>query len=104
MIDSIYENKKDDLKNQIYEEEFFDIINITGYGNCFYRTVSYFLTGNENLHKTLCISVYKYVINNLTKFYEYCYIENNTYYIDIEEKNTMCIYIYILDDYVYYFE
>ena len=96
--DSIYEIKKDDIKNQIYEEDFFNIINITGDGNCFYRSISYYLTESENLHKNLRLSVYKYVINNLTKFYEFCYIENNTYYIDIEEHNT--IHKYILDDYV----
>ena len=96
--DSIYEFKKEELQNQIYESEFFEIISITRDGNYFYRTVSYFLTGNENSHKNLHEAVYKYVTNNLKKFYEYCYVENNTYYIDIEENNT--IYKYILDDYV----
>ena len=34
----------------------------------------------------------------MTQFYEYCYVENNTYYIDIEEKQK--VHKYILDDYV----
>ncbi len=53
--DSIYEIKKDDIKNQIYEEDFFNIINITGDGNCFYRSISYYLTGSENSHQNLRI-------------------------------------------------
>ena len=34
----------------------------------------------------------------MTKFYEYCYIENDIYYIDIEEGDS--ITKYILDEYI----
>ena len=96
--DNTFEIKKIDLDNIIYENEFFNLIPITSDGNCFFRAISYYLTGNENLHKNLRESVYKYVSQNITKFYEYCYVENNIYYIDIEENNL--IIKYILDDYV----
>ena len=36
--------------------------------------------------------------NNITLFYEFCYVENNTYYIDVEEGDE--IHKYILDDYI----
>ena len=96
--DNTFELKKIDLDNIIYEKEFFNIIPITPDGNCFFRTISYYLTGNENLHKNLRESVYNYVSQNITKFYEYCYVENNIYYIDIEENHI--IIKYILDEYV----
>ena len=66
--------------------------------NCFIRTISQFINGNENLHKNLRDQVYNYVSNNIINFYEYCYVENNTYYIDIEENSQ--IKKYVLDDYV----
>ena len=62
------------------------------------RKISYYLTGNENLHKNLRESVYKYVKQHIIKFYEFCYVENNIYYIDIEENSV--IIKHILDDYV----
>ena len=43
-------------------------------------------------------AMYNYIVNNLTKFYEYCYIENNIYYIDIAVNNK--IKKFVLDDYV----
>ena len=67
--DNIFELKKSDLDNIIYENEFFNLIPITGDSNCFYRTISYYLTGNENLHKNLRESVYNYISLNITKFY-----------------------------------
>lgn len=96
--DNTFEIKKTDLDNIIYEYEFFNLIPITPDGNCFYRAISYYLTGNENLYKNLRESVYNYVSQNITKFYEYCYVENNIYYLDIEENNITIKYI--LDDYV----
>ena len=47
----------------------------------------------ENLHKNLRDQVYNYVSNNITNFYEYCYVENNTYYIHIEENSKIKQYI-----------
>ena len=40
--------KDDTLLNEIYEYDFFDIINITFDGNCFFRSVSQYFFGNEN--------------------------------------------------------
>ena len=108
-IEAIYQlinlKEKDNLEleigvmdNQIYEEQFFDFIDNAGDGNCFFRTISQFINGNENLHKNLRDQVYNYVSNNITNFYEYCYVENNTYYIDIEENSQ--IKKFVLDDYV----
>ncbi len=84
--------KKEGLLNQIYEQNFFEIIRITGDGNCFFRTVSFYLYDNENQHATLREASYKYVKDNMTQFYEYCYIENDIYYIDIEEGNSITKY------------
>ena len=88
----------DNLKNDIYEEEFFNLNEITGDGNCFFRTLSYYLYNNENSHKNLRDSAYQYVSNNITKFYEYCYVEDDMYYIDIKEGNL--VKKYILDEYI----
>ena len=90
--------KKDILLNQIYENDFFDLIKITGDGNCFFRSVSYFLYKNENKFADLRNAVYLYVKNNINKFYEFCYVENNTYYLDIEEGEE--VHKYVLDDYI----
>ena len=43
-------------------------------------------------------SAYQYVSNNITKFYEYCYVEDDMYYIDIKEGNL--VKKYVLDEYV----
>ena len=89
---------KEDLQNQLYENNFFDIIDITGDGNCFFRCISYFLYNTENQHYNIRLATYNYIKNNLTKFYEYCYVENGIYYIDIEQGTQ--IKKYILDEYV----
>ena len=71
---------------------------MTGDGNCLFRTLSFYLHNNENAHKNLRESAYQYVTNNITNFYEYCYLKNGFYYIDIKEGSH--IKKYILDDYV----
>ena len=43
-------------------------------------------------------AAYNYVKDNLTEFYEFCYVEDGCYYTDIEEGGV--IKKYILDDYV----
>ena len=88
----------DNLKNDIYEEEFFNLNEITGDVNCFFRILSYYLYNNENSHKNLRDSAYQYVSNNITKFYENCYVEDDMYYIDIKEGNL--VKKYVLDEYV----
>ena len=75
-----------------------DIIPIFGNGNFFYWTISFYFNKDENQYPNLRYTIYNYVKNNITQFYEYCYIENNTFYIDIEEGQKD--HKYILDDYV----
>ena len=50
------------------------------------------------MHYSLRNTVYLFVKENITKFYEYCYVENGIYYIDIEQDTQ--IKKYILDEYV----
>ena len=85
-------------QNQIYEKEFFDIIPMIGDGNCFYRAISYYFNKDEKQYPDLRQTTYNYVKNNITRFYEYCYVENDIYYIDIEEGQE--VHKYILDDFV----
>ena len=47
----IIQYKKDNFQNIIYEEDFFQLITITGDGNCLFRTLSYYLDGDKNPHK-----------------------------------------------------
>ena len=90
--------KKENLQNQIYEGNFFEIKKITGDGNCFFRSISYYLNHTEEMHYSLRNTVYLFVKENITKFYEYCYVEEDIYYIDIVEGEK--IHKYILDEYV----
>ena len=50
------------------------------------------------MHYSLRNTVYLFVKENITKFYEYCYVEEDIYYIDIVEGEK--IHKYILDEYV----
>ena len=86
------------LNNNYYDIDFFDIIPILGDGNCFFRCISYFFYGHEYMYNSIRAQAYNYIKNNMTKFYDFCYIENNTYYINIEQGET--IIKYVLDDYV----
>ena len=90
--------KKEILQNQIYEKNIFEITKITGDGNCFFRSISYYLNNSEEMHYSFRNAVYLYVKDNITKFYEYCYVEEGIYYIDIEENGIF--HRYILDEYV----
>ena len=90
--------KEENLNFELYENNFFDIIQIIGDGNCFFRTVSKYIYGNENNYSILRKATYDYVKDNLTEFYEFCYVEDGCYYTDIEEGGV--IKKYVLDDYV----
>ena len=46
------------------------------------------------MRKTLC----NYIKDNLANFYEFCYLEEGIYFINVEENHE--IHRYILDDYV----
>ena len=90
--------KVQNINIELYEGNFFNIIKIGGDGNCFFRTISKYIYGTENNYAILREAAYNYIVENLTKFYEYCYIENGIYYIDIEEGGI--VQKYILDDYI----
>jgi len=90
--------KEENLNFEIYENNFFDVIEILGDGNCFFRTISKYIYGSENNYAILREAAYNYVKENLTEFYEFCYVEDDCYYTDIEEGGV--IKKYILDDYV----
>ena len=77
--------KEENLNFEIYENNFFDIIQIRGDSNCFFRTVSKYIYGSENNYAILREAAYNYVKDNLTEFYEFCYVEDGCYYTDIEE-------------------
>ena len=68
--------KKENLNFEIYENNFFD---------CFFRTVSKYIYRSENNYAILREAAYNYVKDNLTEFYEFCYVEDGCYYTDIEE-------------------
>ena len=68
--------KKENLNFEIYENNFF---------NCFFRTVSKYIYRSENNYAILRKAAYNYVKDNLTEFYEFCYVEDGCYFTDIEE-------------------
>ena len=57
---SFLELKKFVLDYIIYENGFFNIIPKNGYNICLFRTISYYLKRNNNLHKN--VRVYNYVL------------------------------------------
>ena len=85
--------KEENLNFEIYENNFFDIIQIRGDSNCFFRTVSKYIYGSENNYAILREAAYNYVKDNLTEFYEFCYVEDGCYYTDIEEGGVIKKYI-----------
>ena len=85
--------KKDNLNIEVYENEFFRIIEITGDGNCFFRTISQYIYGSEKNYSNIRNLAYNYIVDHLNEIYDYCYIENGIYYIDIEERGTIKKYI-----------
>lgn len=89
--------KNENLLNIIYENNFFNCINISIDGNCLYNYISYYLFRNERKSPIIRNKVYNYIISNKTLFYEYCYIENNKYYINVEENNRTIKYF--IEDY-----
>ena len=56
------------------------------------------MNNNEKEHYNLRISAYNYIKNYLTQFYDFCYIENGIFYIDVEVHQI--VKKYILDEYV----
>ena len=75
--DNMIQLKKEILQNHIYEKNFYDITKITGDGNCFFRSISYYLNNSEEMHYSLRNTVYLYVKDNIKKFYKYYYVGDN---------------------------
>ena len=93
----------DNLKKVIYYEQiFFNEIEIIGDGNCLFRSISYHLFGTQNNYEEIRLSVYNYIKNNPTFVYEYCYEENNLFYIDVDTKigNETKKIKYFIEDYI----
>ena len=88
----------DNLQIIIYKDVFVELKTITRDGNLLFKTLLFHLYNKENSHKNLLETSYKCVSNNINKFYEFCYVENDTYYIDIKEG--IHIKKYISDEYV----
>ena len=75
---------KENLKDiQMYDSNIFNKIYINSDGNCFYHSISYQLYGIQDYDENIRLETYNYLINNKTFIYEYCYLENNRYYLDI---------------------
>ena len=57
----------DKLKNDIYEDEFFNLKGITGDGNCFFRTLSYYYIKSKiriKIYVTLLINICQIILLN----------------------------------------
>ena len=63
-----------------------------------YRSVSFHDEGHENNYNEIRLSTYNFVKNNPTFIYEYCYEENNLFYIDIDVGEIKVIYF--IEDYI----
>lgn len=74
------------LKFPKYEKLFFNIIEINPDGNCLYNLVSYYLYGTEEKNTEIRKNTYEYIKSNITFIYEYCYLKDNLYYIDIDVR------------------
>ena len=88
--------KTDYLLNKMYEEKFFNYIDITSDGNCLYNCISYYWYGNENYNSIIRKKVYNYVLNFKSIIYDFYLIENNLCYI-INQQNKKVIKYFIED-------
>ena len=100
--EEFYINKENLNKVIYYEQILFNEINVIGDGNCLFRCISYHLFGTQNNYEEIRLSVYNYIKNNPTFVYEYCYEENNLFYIDVETKvrNKTKKIKYFIEDYI----
>ena len=75
-------------------------IEMGGDGNCLYRCISYHFYGIESFHNKIRLETYNYLKNNTTFVYEYCYLEENKYYIDIEMGVNKIKKKYFIEDFI----
>ena len=72
----------ENLKNtQVYEEDYFNNINIEPDGICLYHCISFHLFGAQEFDENIRLDIYNYININKTLIYEYCYLENNNFNI-----------------------
>ena len=83
-----------------FEYNLFNQINIEADGNCLYRCVSYHLFGTQSFHNKIRNETYEYLKKNKTFVYEYCYLENNKFYIDIEIGVNKIKTKFFIEDYI----
>ena len=73
-------NSKKELKQIIILKKMkINIISIDNEGNCFYRSVSYFLLGSEEYHMNIRNIIIEWIENNFSLF--------ETFFIDNEDNN-----------------
>ncbi|KAF1770556.1 hypothetical protein GCK72_002375 [Caenorhabditis remanei] len=61
---------------------------IKGDGNCFYRAISWCLTGSEKFHRRLRLATAEYLKNNEENLKKYCKEKNYENYVKKVEKNS----------------
>ena len=83
----VYQSKENLKDIQMYDSNIFNNIYINPDGNCFYHSIPYHLFGTQDCDDNIRLETFNYLINNKTFIYEYCYLENNSYYLDIEFGN-----------------
>ena len=90
MILNIMKNMKiKNLKfkqNNKFDINLFNKIIIGGDGNCLYRSISYYLSNKENINDTIRSLVYNYIKNNRDNCLQFCYNENDIYFLKVEYK------------------
>lgn len=92
---------KEILKDiQIYDINIYNKIYINPDGNCLYHSTSYHLFVMQDYDENIRLETYDYLINNKTFIYEYCYVENNRYYLDIELGKERSKKIFFVEDYI----
>ncbi|KAF1759753.1 hypothetical protein GCK72_016220 [Caenorhabditis remanei] len=65
-----------------------DKVPIVGDGNCFYRAISWCLTGSEKFHRKLRLATAEYLKNNEANLKKYCKEKNYDDYVKKVEKNS----------------
>ena len=98
--EDLYLSKENLQEIKIYDINVFNKIYISPDGNCLYHSISYHLFGTQDNDEKIRSETYNYLINNKTFIYEYCYVENNRYYLDIELGIERRKIKYFVEDYI----
>ena len=84
----------------IYEKIYFNLVQIIPDGNCLYHCISYHIYGTQEYDREIRLKTYNFIKKNPTFIYEYCYVENDLYYIDIEIGPERKKIKYFIEDYI----